>query len=473
MCTINTIPNTPQIGYSDNNKRVRKQSKTEKKFVDLANHLPPLTSRQIQYGQKKFENVGIYTGHSMWCQCCGKTFKPSKKGFLTGRITKECCPECGAILDEIYPKRTDKYNNDSVLVTYITTFKGYVVFRTFEFDRSNTLYSPTKYTQHEVYQNWVTPDGKEVITGRRYSRGVNFFSWDYNSDYAQKRHNGNYCGYYVFDDVFATTYNNFYPYSRVTPILKRNGWSSKLIKLGYGNAKFMVKLMKDPNVEYLIKTKNFEILLYYTEKGLTEIPYKHAVKIATKNGYKVKDAVLWFDYLELLDYFHKDTHNAHYVCPSDLRKEHDRYMMKKRIIEKREKMIESYKQTKEYEETYKSRMAMFIGIAFDDGNIFVHVLESVKEFLEEGTAMEHCVYNNGYYKRKNTLILSARNANNERVETVEVNTKTWEIVQSRGHCNQRSEFHDEIVNLINGRIPYIRSTARRKVKESVKQSAPI
>lgn len=130
-----------------------------------------------------------------------------------------------------------------------------------------------------------------------------------------------------------------------------------------------------------------------------------------------------------------------------------------------------------YSQHEKNRIQYFDGydlqIAFDYGNIFVHVLESVKEFLEEGTAMEHCVYNNGYYKRKNTLILSARNANNERVETVEVNTKTWEIVQSRGHCNQRSEFHDEIVNLVNGRIPYIRSTARRKVKESVKQSAPI
>lgn len=76
------------------------------------------------------------------------------------------------------------------------------------------------------------------------------------------------------------------------------------------------------------------------------------------------------------------------------------------------------------------------------------VLESVLDFLEEGTAMHHCVYSNEYYLKPNSLILSAT-INGKRVETIEVSLKTLKVLQSRGVCNKNTEYHDRIIELVN------------------------
>jgi hypothetical protein len=56
-----------------------------------------------------------------------------------------------------------------------------------------------------------------------------------------------------------------------------------------------------------------------------------------RNGYKVDDASIWRDYLNLLDFFGKDIHSAKYVCPADLKTEHDRYVKKKLEYRERER----------------------------------------------------------------------------------------------------------------------------------------
>ena len=69
--------------------------------------------------------------------------------------------------------------------------------------------------------------------------------------------------------------------------------------------------------------------------------------------------------------------------------------------------------------------------------------------------MHHCVYAQGYYARKDALILSAT-VNGKKVETVEVNLKTLDVVQSRAVCNGVSEYHDQIVKLIKKNMNQIR-----------------
>ena len=44
--------------------------------------------------------------------------------------------------------------------------------------------------------------------------------------------------------------------------------------------------------------------------------------------------------------------------------------------------------------------------------------------------------------------LAAKDRQGNRLETVEVNMKTWSIVQSRGLLNDPSERHDEIIELV-------------------------
>ena len=82
------------------------------------------------------------------------------------------------------------------------------------------------------------------------------------------------------------------------------------------------------------------------------------------------------------------------------------------------------------------------------------MLESVQAFKEEGTAMHHCVFTNEYYGKADSLILSAR-INEKRIETIEISLQTLKVVQSRGVCNENTEFHERIIELVNRNIPLI------------------
>ena len=110
----------------------------------------------------------------------------------------------------------------------------------------------------------------------------------------------------------------------------------------------------------------------------------------------------------------------------------------------------------EDEERFQELKSKFIGIRFTDGIIQVHVLESVQEHLEEGTAMHHCVFSNEYYLKENSLILSAT-IEGKRIETIEVNLDTLKVVQSRGLQNKNTEYHDRIIDLVNRNIRQIQS----------------
>ena len=61
--------------------------------------------------------------------------------------------------------------------------------------------------------------------------------------------------------------------------------------------------------------------------------------------------------------------------------------------------------------------------------------------------MHHCVYANRYYRRSECLIMTAI-VGEKHVETIEVNLKSFQIVQSRAVCNGTSEYHDRIIQLV-------------------------
>lgn len=160
---------------------------------------------------------------------------------------------------------------------------------------------------------------------------------------------------------------------------------------------------------------------------------------------------MYLDYLDFLRYFKKDLHNAHYVCPKNLKREHDRLMKKKREILKREEEQVRAKQALEDEKLFQELKKDFFGIVISDGELEIKALESVVQHEEEGDAMHHCVFTSKYYLKPESLILSAQ-IEGKRVETVEVNIKTKKVVQSRGVCNNTTEYHDRIVNLVNRRV---------------------
>jgi hypothetical protein len=135
----------------------------------------------------------------------------------------------------------------------------------------------------------------------------------------------------------------------------------------------------------------------------------------------------------------------------------DRIAKEKEAREK-EKIRKSILENTKIMKRYEDRVGKYLGIVVKKGDLTIQPLQDIKAFYDEGQAMHHCVFKNEYYKKNDTLILSARKAG-ARMETIELSTKTWRIIQSRGRFNKNSAYHSKIVDLMNGNIDKFRRAA--------------
>lgn len=432
----------------------------QKEVVEMSKKLPPLTKAQKEYPHKKlFQKVGYYWKKGeVWCQCCGNVDEVLKPILAVSiGVGSHVCPECGADLKlEHWNQSNRQYSNEILYYSIVQSLKGWMVVRTFDVQRNNTRGEATDLFMSEVYQNWVAENGTEIILGRKYTRSPFHFNWYYNSPMDVKFHNYTASGNYEMEDIFDVAGNYFYPRASVIPILKRNGWTNKILGLKrISIVDAMKQLLTNPIAETIVKTGQMSVFEYMLLKKDYTIPYQHSLNICNRNHYIIKDASIWFDYMDTLTYFNADTHNAHYVCPSNLNKAHDLWVRKKAKVEAKRKLEERRKEIAAADAEYKKIKGRFLDIHFSDGIISISVLQSVEEFFEEGETMHHCVFSNGYYKKSDNLILSAR-IGDKRIETVEVNLKTFNVVQSRGVCNQITEYHDRIIGLVKKNIKLIR-----------------
>ena len=113
------------------------------------------------------------------------------------------------------------------------------------------------------------------------------------------------------------------------------------------------------------------------------------MKICIRNGYTVPDGSAWRDMVDLLRHFGKDLGSTKYVCPADLKAEHDRLVRKRERQREREKTEAERQKALENEKDYLKAKGMFFGLAFTDNLILVKVIESVAEMIAEGRAMHH------------------------------------------------------------------------------------
>lgn len=306
----------------------------------------------------------------------------------------------------------------------------------------------------EPVRLWFNSDGHmEVEAMNRFCMSGIIDSWIIDSDLSLKQTPALYNDYTLMLPISASKVTS------MLPILKRNG-----LKRSFHN------MQPRDVIEGLLKNNMFETLWKCGQLSLLQalaynwsIDYNNAdkvaaVKIALRHGYKVTDGRMWLDMIGLLLRAHKDIRNPKFVCPIDLKKGHDqaldwcnRYEERQRKISERNKLREDKNAAKRYEEARRR----FSGLKLTDGIIVVQVLPTVKDIMQEGNAMHHCVFAAGYYKRLDSLLLTAK-VNGLRAETIEVDLKRYELVQSRGVCNQNSKYHAEIVNLVNENMNIIR-----------------
>ncbi len=232
------------------------------------------------------------------------------------------------------------------------------------------------------------------------------------------------------------------------------------------------QLLTNPFAETLYKAGHGYLLRGLCSRArLDDKDYIAAAKICVRKGYhmKMNEVALWIDMVQNLLQLGKDVHNSRYVCPDDLKQAHDkavRQCIRKRERERAAAAAEELRKDKKAARTYTRRMQKFFGLVITDGKISIHVLKNVAEFEAEGNAMHHCVFANRYFAKPDSLVMSAR-VNGERQETIEVNLKRFEIVQSRGVNNTNSKFHNEIVALVNANIPLIKKICTARLSSKI------
>lgn len=450
-------------------KGKRPLTKLQREAIALRPKLDKCWRSKIRPARELFTIHGWYhrKRQMVWCEACGKAHHqefPEMGVQICLNQDEYICPHCGAHLIVNETATWSKLPHWSALqFAYVTNIEGWTVVRVFYVERRAQMDQRPQFDVHEVWQRWLNEKGREVILTKTYNRSPFHFSWKLDSDWKVGKHNGRCSGYYVSNDVYDL-YGVDLGEINVAPILKRNGWRNELSKLRVDMFQMWQYLLKEPIAEELVKTGQEQVLQHWLRNECSTSVKKwiHAVRICVRNHYKISVPSMWFDHMELLEHFGKDTHSPKYVCPVDLQKDHTRLVKRKQIEEKREELAKQIASIRKAEPKYEKSRGAFFGVCFGDEHIRVAVLSSVREFFEEAQEMGHCVFSNRYYDESHhpySLILSARDEKGRRLETVEVDMRRWEVAQSRGFQNNPTDRHDEIVAIVNKNMDVLKKIA--------------
>ena len=421
---------------------MKARNKFEAAVMEQSKHLRPITKQQIKWAFRECITHFAYRlpkGRTT-CMDCGHS-------WVMNKPRETCtCPHCRAKL-QVQTTRARKHKEQHYF-TILTTSGNYQVLRMCLLIVGMEKGCKASSYTIEIGQYWWNAQGRKTIVAVQRVLGRYIDTFSYCSPMAVRNDNEAYR---------HISYSQIYPKFKATEALRRNGFKNDFHDIA--PTVLIPSLLSDSRAETLIKAGRTEHLKYFLDNSRAFDACWQSYKVATRNGYDIEDISIWCDYVDMLRRLGKDIHSPKYVCPTDLHREHVRRQHELRRQREREEKEKRRKKAMEDERRFHELKSKFFGIRFTDGTIQVHVLESVQEHLEEGTAMHHCVFSNEYYLKENSLILSAT-IEGRRIETIEVNLDTLKVVQSRGVCNKNTEYHDQIVSLVNANRKLIRQRMR-------------
>lgn len=424
---------------------MKPRTNIQKEVFALSKRLPKITEPQKRWAYKHcFDHIGKRDAKGViTCLECGHKWQGDNSP-LADTLLGSTCPHCSTKLSiNTFRKRVFK---EIEYFGIITTCGGFQVIRYFYIDVYRKAGEQARYSCSEVVQRWLSPNGKEAIVARLRGMSIMYYDlWNFGSKLEIRP-------YHRAHDIEPI---RFYPRQRVIAEISRNGFTGDFYDI-HPLALFR-SILTDNKAETLLKAGQYSLLKYLVGSQSETVANSWAsVRICIRNGYTIEDGSMWCDYINQLNFFGKDTNSPKYVCPDNLHGQHDLYMKKRRAYNERQELEKKRQRARENEARFKELKGKFFGIAFTDGTIQVRVLESVDEFMEEGRAMHHCVFDGSYFLRAESLVFSAT-IDGKRIETVEISLKTFKVVQSRGVCNQNTEHHSRIIKLVNRNMKQIRN----------------
>ena len=437
---------------------MRPKTRIQKEVARLSKRLPKLTDTQQAYAFRHcFSHYAIKRADGTnICTECGHSWKSGHD--LADTICGCACPHCGMELEALRTRKS--VFNENEYFSILTTCKQYQVIRFFFVKSRYKAGQAAEYSVFEVVQRWITPNGKTTTIARLRGMSIMYYDlWNECSDMEVRK-----CQEYPAYDITPIC---TYPRQRFIPELKRNGFNGDFH--GISPVRLFKALLSDPRIETLMKGGEIEGMKYFLVNPLIADECWASYLIAKRHKYQIGNLSMWCDYLRMLKKLGQDLRNPKNICPEDFIVAHDNATRKVEALhekeraadrrrweaERREREQQRQLQRKKDAEDFIANKSKFFGLVITDEEIIIKVLESIDEYYSEGKAQNICVFGSEYYKKADTLILSAR-IGGEIIETVEVDLRTLKVVQCHGKYNQDTEYHERIIDLVNKNANLIR-----------------
>ena len=233
---------------------------------------------------------------------------------------------------------------------------------------------------------------------------------------------------------------------------------------------------ENPHFETLWKQGDWAIARFF-KRDLYY--YWSQIRIARKHGFALNEDNLteWRDLIELLRRNGKDIYNPKFICPADLHEAHNVELEERRRRDEREReqwrrrqdewarqdAEERMKDALKEEEKFKERREKYFGISIPGNGFTIVALKSIDEFRHEGDTLHHCVFRCGYYSKAYSLILSARDADDNPIETIEIDLQGFRINQCYGDHDTHTALHDAIIDTMMENMWQVKDIALGKV----------
>lgn len=423
---------------------MKARTRFEKEAVKLYATLPSVPPKRIlDWAKKNVVNHYAYKlkhGKAV-CLDCGCGFDYDKADGTTR------CPHCHAKVEvETTTKRTYE---DKSYFSYVTTVQGVQLVRSFRLDATFRKGKEAEYELYEICSHFINDNGKVAMISVPKTMGCYVDSFALYSG-ELSLHQDSYAYRYVASCNIA-------PYRCVTPAIRQRGYKPG-VNIHDVTLLFQM-ILTDSKYETMLKNDDIDLLNHFLAHGRHSIgDYWSEYKVAHRHHYKITDANMWCDTVDALRRCHCDTHNPHYICPEDLHAAHDHwagrvqqiYRKEQEIREKeaREKQRELAKAAQSHFEEIKSK---YFGLTISENSINISVVDRVDDFYQLGQDMHICLGQMRYYEKDSSLILLAK-VDNKIQEVIELSLDNFKVLQSRSYCNKPSEYHDQIVSLMERNV---------------------
>lgn len=437
------------------------KTKIEKAVKALEPKLPKLSAEQKIYAANKlFPKLCYATKHKAFCLECGS--EVDVKLIINEKVT---CLTCNSKLKVERTRKIKDYTQLKIVALGSTIKEGIYDFQVTRCFNVRVFYrkgEAREIIMWEINQRWYDKKTKKVTINSMIESG----------------YNGNYCGELeIRKGGFSITYYTnknydpfpyfFLPESKFRPDLIKRGITAKRLE----DIKFstiLKRLDECPKIETLLKLGLVDIIEKWTNEEIED--YWPALKSCFRNKYKIKHPDSYKDYVYALAFLDKDLRNAYYVCPEDFVKAHDYYINLKTKRELANTGLSAHKKIQLANPRYQREKGKFLDLEFTSGKISVRPLQSVEEFYEEGELFKHCIFQNSYFDKKHSLLFSSR-YDGIKVETFELDLRTFKILQSHGWQHKKSKHSDKIKDLILKNVSQIKKCMEPyKLKRKNKQS---